>query len=131
MKVEVITVTNEFIECRYQDPNHNVVTIMTIEREGAKKITFQDYFRDSSYTLRADMVRWWVTSGSLIAERTDSVDPSTLQPAHLRHLAYELDENTSPFMKRIFDKFNRNRPTNKAWLDSPARQRLERVFANT
>lgn len=131
MRFEIITVTKEFVECRYKDTNHNIVTIMTIEREGAKRILFEDYFRDSSYDLRSDMVRWWATSGSQTAEREKCVEQSTLQPAYTRHLAYELDDNAAPFMKRIFDKFNRKRPTNKAWLDSPARQRLEKVFAST
>ncbi|HAV1520196.1 TPA: hypothetical protein JG825_003515 [Vibrio parahaemolyticus] len=129
MKFEVITVTKEFVECRYKDPNHNVVTIMTVELVGSKRILFKDYFRDSAYNLRSDMVRWWVANGIAIAEAMPCERECNLQEPHTRHLAYDLNEDAAPFMKRIYDRFTRKRPTNKAWLDSPTRQRLEDVFS--
>lgn len=131
MKVEIIAVTNEFVECRYRDTSANLVVIMKIERVGALRILFQDYFTPSSYSLRANLVRWWVNTGVEKLHQYRCVAVEDLQPDYQRHLAFELADDAPEFMKRFARSHMRNRPNwpSHAGIHSPAMKRLQAVFA--
>jgi hypothetical protein len=129
--VEVIANTEKFVECRFVDSTHNVLTIMTIEKLGAKRILFKDYLSELSYKARADLVRWWVTIGCDKAQMLDVEHEEDLQPTSIRHCYVPNNCDDHPLLRRIRDKYVRNVPTwpRRLGVTSPTMQRLAEVFA--